>query len=88
MVSLVIGCGGDESDEAERSPSRCEQLREHLISIQLADASQIDMSAHRDAMRRALGSGFITSCESTMSEPQVKCALDAADAQALTACTR
>jgi len=84
---LVAGCatGGGEG---RAGPKQCEQLRERLIDNQLSVATGVDKNAHREALRSALGTDFITRCTETMTEDQVDCALKASDDTALQACRR
>jgi hypothetical protein len=86
ILTVLGGCGGDEQDETDKPHSLCEQLREHVIDVKLAAASQIDLRAHHEAMRRALGNDFVTACKSKMSDAQVMCALNVSDSDALGKC--
>ena len=88
MVSVFVGCAsGSDEDESLVAARRCEQLRDHVVELNLADASEVDRAAHGEAMRRALGSDFVVSCGSKLSETQVKCALNAVNSSAVAACT-
>ncbi len=84
IVCLVMGCSDESEDEVTAKP--CVELRDHVIGLKLADATQVDRDAHRAAMRRALGDEFVTQCQTAMTETQITCALRAADSGALTAC--
>jgi len=78
--------GGDgESSSIER---RCEQLRDHMVELRLGDPPPKDVEKHRKVLRRALGSGFITSCTSTMNDDDITCALAARDLTAAAGCTQ
>ena len=86
MLALVASCSGDEPDVVLES-ARCEQLREHLIGLRLADAPPaVDKDAHRGAMRQALGEAFMSSC-AQMSASNLSCALAATDTQSSMACS-
>ena len=52
---------------------RCEQLRDHLVDLRLQQVlpnrpgdPPLDLTAHRRALRRALGERFLTRCEQQM----------------------
>jgi len=45
-----------------------------------------DVEGHRIAMKRALGSAYVDSCVEKLTEQQLKCALAAADGQAVAKC--
>jgi len=66
--------------------SACERARERLIDLRLADASEVDREAHRDAMKRALGDSFVSGCTSSMTTAQVRCVLSAADSVSAATC--
>ena len=83
LLVLVTACGHDE-DVVVTTP--CEQLREHLIELQLADANSIDREAHSAILRRNLGDTFISSCESSLSSAQLDCVLRADDSESASAC--
>jgi hypothetical protein len=46
------------------------------------------LDAHRRAMRDALGESFVATCEQTLTAAQVRCALEATDTAAASACSR
>ncbi|MEO8550092.1 MAG: hypothetical protein ABI678_08960 [Kofleriaceae bacterium] len=85
LTVLLVACNGDDSDVTPiRTP--CEQLREHLIDLRLADASpKVDKDAHRAAMRGAFGETFFSTC-SQMSEDGRACASSATTLSDATAC--
>jgi hypothetical protein len=75
-LALLAACGDDESEQMART-TPCEELREHLIDLRLAEASpKVDKEAHRVAMRGAFGDAFLSSC-SHMSDENRSCALSA-----------
>ena len=82
---LLASCSSSSDDGADPR-RRCEQLRDHLIDVRLA-ASDIDLTAHRAAMKQALGDHFVDACASKMTGDQIRCALDAKDQAAADACT-
>jgi hypothetical protein len=81
-ISLVAACTADEPTPAQR----CERVRDRLIDLRLANASGVDINAHRIAMKHALGRDFIESCTTRMTTAQQRCVLDARDASAAMAC--
>ena len=82
FMAISIGCSS--SDRAKQ----CEELREHLVDLALAESTGIDREAHREAMRSSLGDAFVETCTSSLSETQVACGLRASDVSGATNCTR
>ncbi len=76
-LALVIGCDGDEDEPTPRL-TPCEQLRDHLIDLRLADAMHVDKDAHREALRTAMGADFLAGC-SKLSDDAIRCSLEAPD---------
>ena len=64
----------------------CERMRDHLIELRLADATEGNRDAHRVAMKRALGDEFVETCKRSTSASQRRCVFGAADAHAVTKC--
>ena len=90
LVTISMGCAGSSPDE-NPEPRQCEQLRDHLVDLQVAQihiATGIDREAHRSALSKALGDEFLTACTAKMSASQVECALGAADATTAAGCSR
>ena len=89
VLVIVAGCSGDDGSEIERTARPCAQLRDHLVDLRLAGVrgAPADLGVHREAMQRALGVDFITSCEKTMTAPQIDCATTAGDLAAVSACS-
>jgi hypothetical protein len=85
VLSVIVGCDGGEEEEGI-STRRCEQVRDRLVDLRLADAAGVDRAAHRAAMTAALGTDFVTSCTHTLSSAQIRCVLDARDRGAADAC--
>lgn len=86
FVALVwLGCGGGSE---ERVDTRCERVRDHLVTLSVADASHVDRDTHAAAMRRALGSAFVARCATSMTEAQRACVLEARSAAAAAACSK
>ena len=83
-VVLIAGCGGRD-DEAAPS-ARCESLRDHLVELRLAQATNVDKAAHRVAMLKALGDTFVADCQTKLGASEVDCALNATDTAAAAAC--
>jgi hypothetical protein len=73
---LVLGACTSRDEDGQASARQCEQHRDHLVDLRLADASGVDRDAHRKIMKRALNENFAISCTS-LSGAQIKCALDA-----------
>jgi hypothetical protein len=86
LIVLMMGCGGGD-DDATVARTKCESLRDHLVELRLATATNVDVAAHRAAMRKAMGNTFITDCESKLSARAVDCALHATDSTAAAACS-
>jgi predicted protein tyrosine phosphatase len=86
VLLLVASCDGERDIESTEL-TRCEQLRDHLIDLRLADAVHVDKAAHREAMRTALGDDFAASC-SKLRDDVIDCALGASDSTAAAACAR
>jgi hypothetical protein len=82
VVALLVACTGSSETESER----CERVRDKLVELHLASATQVDRDAHRKAMRAALGAPFMASCRDTMTAEQRDCVLAAADLASATAC--
>lgn len=82
---LLTACGDDQAEEKQLT--RCEQLREHVIDVRLADAVQVDKDAHREVLRQSLGTEFLGGCEK-LSKEVVDCGLAAADSSTLAACSQ
>jgi hypothetical protein len=83
---LALGCGA--GDDEVPTATRCEEVRSHLVDLQLADvaAPEVDREAHRAAMTAALGEQFLTSCADSFRASQIDCVLGAADPRSATAC--
>jgi hypothetical protein len=85
LVLIVVAACGDDQDDAQVELTRCERLREHLIDVRLATATNVDHAAHREVMQAALGSDFLASCEK-LDDDVVDCALAAPDSSSAAAC--
>jgi hypothetical protein len=86
IVSLVVvGCGGSD-EEVDGAEARCTRMRDRLVELSLADSVDVDRSAHRAAMVRALGPDLVHACERSMNGEQIECVLGAADSTAAMAC--
>lgn len=86
LVACLVACGGERED-TDQSTHACERVRDRLVDLRLADATGIDRKAHRETMRRAMGSDFVARCESSMTRSQIDCVLQAADAASARECT-
>lgn len=79
-------CGsGDETEAA--TARQCEQLRDHLVELRL-QGTNLDVAAHRAAIRQSLGDDFVGTCTAQMTRDQIRCALAASDAPDALECTR
>lgn len=87
IAMLVAGCGSavSESDPADRE--LCKRLRDRVVDLRFADATGIDTAPHRDAMSRSLGEPFITTCTTTMTVGEARCAIAAPNVDAAAACS-
>ncbi|MGE0866915.1 MAG: hypothetical protein AB7P03_00015 [Kofleriaceae bacterium] len=79
---LLAGCTSNDGDSRKRE---CERLRDHLVDLRVAQAN-VDEAAHREAMIKALGESFASSCEA-LSQRERDCAFKATDAAAAAACS-
>src|SRR5438094_10464150 len=90
-IALVTAMGCSTSDpDGPPEPRRCEQLRDHVVDLKIGEAKGVsasDLAQHREAMRDALGSTFLSACTAKLTERQVACALGAMDDSGLSACT-
>lgn len=82
-VAPHSACG---TDDDEVSSAACTQMREHMLDLQLADASHVDREAHRAVLRRSLGNDFVDRCKTTMSASQVRCVRNSANSTAAASC--
>lgn len=82
-LTLLFACGGSEREAPQ---ARCEQVREHMIGLQLSSHGAA-RETHANVMRRAMGTEFVTSCVRSMKPAQVDCILAAKEAKAALACS-
>jgi hypothetical protein len=86
-LAVALSACADEPSPQETARKRCVALRDHLIDLRLADAAQaIDVTAHREAMKQALGEGFIETCVQQVSAGELNCELSATNLSAASAC--
>jgi hypothetical protein len=88
FVVALFGCTSRDDDEVDRQ--RCEKLRDHMVDLRVADIGEIkevDIAAHRAALKQALGDSFIASCQQALTAPQITCSLAAKDSTAALACS-
>ena len=83
-TAALTSCSSD-TDAGRVGRDDCAQLRDHLVDLRMESVTA-DHDQHRAALRSSLGASFISSCLELTTEPQLRCALQAADAQALAAC--
>lgn len=89
-VALVIvvafastsGCG-DESPP-QQDHAACQRLRDHVVDLRVAEVDQ-DRDAHRDALKRALGTEFMARCES-QPRSRFDCEMKATNIDGLRSC--
>jgi hypothetical protein len=89
LIAILLGAVGcsSSSTELEVDRARCTRLRDHLVELRLSDAgADVDVVAHRLAMKQALGDGFISTCERNLSASELTCALKAQELRAATSC--
>lgn len=88
LFALVIAAGCRGAEDGETTP--CQRLRDHLIDLRLneTNSNKVDHGAHRKAMKRSLGDNFLRGCEQTITTTKLRCALDATDSTAATACAK
>lgn len=86
LIAILIcgACGADEPTEDKR----CEQVRDRLIDLRLADATNVDVKAHRAVLRRALGNDFVATCRTKLTTAQQRCVIEARDYAVATACAK
>ena len=82
-LALLAACSDSDDERAQHSV--CERMRDHLVELRLATVGH-DREAHREVMRRAVGTDVVEACERSMSDDQVTCVLNAYDAAAAAAC--
>jgi hypothetical protein len=85
-VFVLLGC---TSSPEELDRAQCTKLRDHMIDLRLQDSggSGMDVDAHRAVFQQALGDNFVSDCLKTLDLPRVKCALEASDQAAASACS-
>jgi hypothetical protein len=84
---VVIALGGcASSDKSERATTaQCERVRDHLVELRVA-GTQVDVRAHREAIKEVLGSRFTDECVATVDRAQIDCSLAAKDATSALSC--
>jgi hypothetical protein len=92
MVLWLVSCAShDDVVDAEK----CARLRAHVVDVRVADLGKlkdqagapVDVAAHRAALERSLGDGFVAECLRTVTATQMKCALAANSSESAAACT-
>jgi len=89
MLCLLAGCGEDEEEAALARTQQCERMRDRLVELRLASATNLGaaLEQHRAALTQALGPQFIDACTRSVSEAQVGCVLAAHDSLAAAQCS-
>ena len=87
IAILTSACGGQTEEPSAKDELRdqCAQLRDHLIALDTANVAN-DREAHRAALARALGDGFVDDCAAKRSATVVSCALAAGSLEAAAHC--
>ncbi len=87
-MALVVfgGCAATGDNASVKDRVKCESLRDHIVELRLAQATNVDRASHRAAMRKALGDTFVTDCQTKLGASEVDCALNATDTAAAVAC--
>jgi len=87
VLLVSTACASDREDSEDDARRReCVALRDHVIDVRLADATNVDQAAHREVLRQALGTRFVDECTKTVDERQRHCALSATSADGIQAC--
>jgi hypothetical protein len=88
MSALAVGstaCGGEKEVEGV-DRQVCIALREHFVELRLQSVVGVDIAAHRQALTKALGEGFVTQCQHDYTSETTKCLLAAKDEAAARVC--
>jgi hypothetical protein len=86
VACTLLSCASSE-DEADTARKRCTALRDHLVEMRVEDAAEaVDVKAHTEAMRQALGDDFIDSCTKRPVN-EIRCALSAQDSSSVAECS-
>lgn len=86
LVVMLAFAGCTSSDKSERATAaQCERVRDHLVELRVV-GTQADASAHRDAIKDALGTRFTDECVATVDRGQIDCSLAAKDATSALSC--
>lgn len=89
LSGSLLGCASDEPEDPDvAARKRCSSLRDRVIDLRVASATDVDQAAHRAAMRDALGDRYIDECVKDLSPSQIDCAMKAADTDIASACVR
>jgi hypothetical protein len=71
LVLILVAACQDMPNEDDRADDKlCGALRDHLVDLRLANATGVDLAAHRQAMKEALGGEFLTSCSGKNESPR------------------
>ena len=90
MMALAAGGCADRVDSGERSRGECEQLRAHVVDLQLgAVGGKLDadeLARHRANLEASMGEPYIDRCAEERSTAYVSCANPATSLGELRAC--
>lgn len=82
LASGVSLAACSSSEPSRPTLERCRELRSHVIELRIQSSSEAHVSPavtalHRQALTRALGDKFISSCQAELSPREVACAMSA-----------
>lgn len=85
VLVLAAACSGEDPSSSGPTRRDCAALRDRMVALRLASVTA-DRAQHEANLRAALGAEFVDGCVQAMPLDEVRCALDAADVEALLAC--
>jgi hypothetical protein len=84
VAGLLGACGHGDTDE-EVMRSRCGELRDHLVDLQLQSATA-DREAHRAALMASLGSNYVDECVHERTRADLDCGIAAKSPSDVVSC--
>ena len=82
---VLTACSGESGSASSPTRAECAALRDRMVALRL-DAVTTDRAQHAANLEAALGAGFVDGCIETMARSEVRCGLEAASGEALSAC--
>jgi len=82
---LILAVIGSCADEEESVDSKCERLRQHVVTLRTDVLGEVDRAAHQAALKQALGGQFIADCKA-LTPKQLSCAFSANDTSSIASC--